>query len=217
MSNIPVLLIWVDSEKGQCYWKRITKKTKINELYISKNAIISPSTAVDLSLYLDRNLETTKLIKIKQLMPPLSLSLRKFAKQYFKENLLRLEIVNPYLGKVSVSWALWRHLTRKERPQKFIASSLSLLSNIEEVLANPSEFVGLRRLWRRQRGRLVTEGRLLAFDSYGVCQKHGVRRNIRSVIKERLWYPADWMHTSTSNSLIRREHCIESIYEKKVR
>ena len=215
-SNIPVILIWVNSDNGLCYWKIITKKTRLKEIYISKHAVVSPITAIDLSLYLENDTDTTKVITISQLTAPLSLSIKKYAKQYFIKNLLGKTFHNPYIGNVNISWAFWKHLTRKKRYQKQIFKSLSLLSNTGEALLNTAEFIGIRRLWSVERGDFITEGRLLIFDTYGVDSKFLFQRTIRTVIKERIRYKKNWINSSPTEAQISRELFLESIYEKKV-
>ena len=156
-----------------------------------------------------------KLFEIKKLRSPLSVGLRKFAKQYFISNLLGRSFNHPSLGKVSISWSFWRHLTSGRRSQKHIWESLSLLPIVQQSLEKPRSFTGLRRLWNIKRGSNISEGRLLIFDSYGFDEKYSsVHCKIRTVIRERLFYSKNWQDEPQCRNKLIRELFLESIYEK---
>lgn len=215
-SNIPVILIWVDSSNGECYWKHITKKTQRKNLTISKLSKISPATSIDLSLYSEKQASNQEEFQVKKLRSPLSIGIRQYAKQYFIENMLGKEFEHPLLGKIRISWAFWRHLTSKKRSQNYIWDSLSLLPSVQGAINNPAKFIGLRRLWNCTRGENTSEGRLLIFDSYGTDADCSSKRYlIRTVIRERLFYSRNWVDKPNPRSELKRELFLESIFEKK--
>ena len=216
ISNIPVIFIWVDSSNGDCYWRRVTKKTQRKNFTISKLAKISPATSIDLSLYSEDFSPYQSIFQINRLRSPLSLGKRKYAKQYFIENLLGKEFSHPSVGEIKISWAFWKHLTNKDRPQQYIWESLSLLPAVNDSIQLPWSFTGIRRLWNITRGKTTSEGRLLIFDSYGEeaeCSSN--QRLIRTVVRERLYYRKDWFNTPDPRNEIKRELFLESIFEKK--
>lgn len=213
-SNIPVILIWVDDNNGESYWAKITKKTRIKDFTISKHAKVSPIMAIDLSLYLVEVPHPTNSFKFEPLISPLSVGLRSYAKQYYRHKIIREKFLNPHIGNVCVSWSGWRHMTRKERPQKFIRQSLSLLPLVKWAIERPTAFVGLRRLSCITRGCWVTETRLIAFDSIGHDPKLRIQRKLRVVVRERVAYRKDWIKMVDSLSAMKRELYLESIYEK---
>lgn len=213
-ANIPVIFIWVDDKNGESYWAKITKKTRIKDFTISKHAKISPVMAVDLSLYFAKVPHSTKSFKFEPLISPLSVGLRSFAKQYYRHRIIRQKFHNPHIGNVCVSWSGWRHMTRKDRHQKFIWQSLSLLPMVKCAVERPNAFVGLRRLSCITRGSWVTETRLIIFDSIGQDPKLKVQRKVRVVVRERIAYRKNWINMVDSLSAMKRELYLESIYEK---
>ncbi len=214
-SNLPVALIWVNPDTAECHWTQITDKTQPQYLSVSRRAKVSPALAYEFAARLISLRPTSEDGRVTSLHSGLSFGLRQVAKNYYRNALLGKKLAHPILGDVSVSWRGWRHLTRAGRSKSFIAQSLLLLPSVKWVSEHPTVFRGVRRLPPTSRGEWTTERRLFLFDTTRVVLPGSTPRTIRTVFRERVSFPTDWLTRARYHLDVRREAAFESVYEKK--
>jgi hypothetical protein len=217
-SRTPVVLVWVDTDfnnRGVAYWKLINRNTSRQYLYISKYARICPVTRFDLPLKIEEFTKLSDALPQYRLLPVgLSAAIRPIAKQYYRNVLMRESPINPLLGPVKFTWKGWRHITNQRRNPKSIFTSLQLLPVALHLIKYPGKLFGFRRLCTAQRGKVVSESRLIAFDYPDVALSYRPNARVVIVLRERITYPATWRSSLLRENDVVREVTFESIYEK---
>ena len=214
-SICPVILIWIDDIKEikQAYWTVITRSSSIKRLFISKRNILTPSTPYNLiSILARKNERALKTITIKRLYPKLNISLREFAKSYFRKHLLKKRIINPVLGEIYVSWNLWHHLTSDSRKKKHILYSLELLPILTDAIQYCNRVYSIRKVKTTTRGNWTTEIRLIVFKINPNVQTK--ENPIFLVLRETITYSNDWERLFDIPE-IKRQLIVESLYRKE--
>ncbi len=213
-ANLPIALMWVNPDSAECHWTLVTERTQHQYLSVSMHARVTPALPFELAAKLIRLRTDPNEHRLSLLHPGLSAGLRQAAKKYYRSALVGTELSHPIFGKVGVTWKAWRHLTRRQRSKSFIRQSLRLLPAVKWVTEHPSTFRSVRRFKSILRGRWTTELRLFVFDTAMVVLPGSSHTTIRTVFRERVTFPADWLTQARYQDAVRREVSFESIYEK---
>jgi len=212
----PVVLVWVNDTVSppSYYWKLITNRSSYARLSISKKSILAPSTLYEVIIKLEKKAKKkTKKITISHLSPKINISLRDFAKSFFKKHLLGKKIINPVLGEVNISWHLWNHLTRNNRKKNHIMYSLELMRIVIDVIKYCNKVYSTRKVTKIIRGNWTTEINLIAFKINPDNPSN--ENSIFLVVRETIIYPNNWKDDLLMETKIKRHLTLESIYRKE--
>lgn len=212
--TLPVLFVWVRPDPCECYWAVVRKGTSFKHFKISKHALVTPAMRFDLSLEQPLEPPVVSDQAFRPLRPRLSEGLRPFAKRHYRDGLMSWQPDHPVLGKVRFSWRGWRHLTRKGRSQDEIYHSLQLLDSASWLTGNPQTYAGIRRLGVAERGGIVTDTRLVIYDTDNVPFERRPPARIRTVFRQRISYPANWTQDVSLHKHVTSDVTFESLYEK---
>lgn len=213
-SRVPVLFIWVrPSVPAECYWALVKRDSTVEHFTIARRALITPTIRFDLSIESARDGARVRL-DAELLRPPLSGALRPYAKAYYRSHMLGHTIINPVVGEVMFTWSAWRHMTRYGRKASHIHQSLQLLPNALSAIGQVEHFRALRRLSHVVRGKWAVDTRLLAFRGLDLRFAGRAPASATVVLREQVWYPANWNADVRLHRHIRRVVTFHSIYEK---
>jgi hypothetical protein len=214
-ATIPVALVWVKPEAvSNAYWAMVKEEAPHDKFLISKRSLISPATPYDLSLKLWRGNRRRVPEHISKLLcPPLGLSARNYARDYYRTKMMTEQPLHPVLGTVKFTWKGWRHITRNSRRARDVYQSIHLLPAVRRLVDNPGALHGIRPLSLTTRGPVTTRIQLIAYKARSVLLAGRAPGELVAVYRERINYPSNWHNDLELAKKVKREITFESVYE----
>jgi hypothetical protein len=206
-------LIWVRNA-DELYFAEIGSGTSLKQLSFSGKTRVFPSFLTELRARTDKANTGQKLRRsVEKIRPPLSMTLRNFAKHRFR-SLIGSKCVHPTLGEIAVTWGTWRHFTRKRRNPKNIHDTLELIDLIPVLVPRAVRFSAIRRTKLLTIGDQSFESRLFIYQTPELAIGSS-RSKYVVVIKETTSFPRDWSNKLDLERYVKRSLTLESVYPVK--
>ncbi len=213
-SNVPVVLICVDiGPPTQAYWTLIRPDSESSSIRINKKNEFGPTDRDNIISEIQGIYSTKISPAVGKILPiPLNHSIRKFAKEYYYQNLLGKPQKHLVFGPIEFSWKGWRHITRRGRSMQNIANSFMLLPSIRHVLDQNIFPTKWRPLKPINHGNLIQHRTLLVFYRV-VTFNNRAPAWIKVVIERHVFLPKDWALASPDDPRRITNYKFLSVYE----